>query len=125
MWLVSSRRQGMLTQGPASDPKCGLNITSFLTLPHRLHFPICAKDIMVTVLLLQVMRKWEGWKVVHLLGFVGKGGGDRGWVLCFFYVLFCFCAVVGVLSWLLHDSLLCLFHCSFSASFSLVPSVRR
>ena len=24
----------MLTQGPAPDPKCELNITSFLTLPH-------------------------------------------------------------------------------------------
>ena len=38
-----------------SDPKCELNITSFLTLPHPLHCPICAKDIMVIVLLLQVM----------------------------------------------------------------------
>ena len=42
----------MLTQGPTSGPKCELNITSFLTLPHPLHCPICAKDIMVTVLLL-------------------------------------------------------------------------
>ena len=66
MWLVSSRRQGMLTQGPAADPKFQLNITSFLTLPHPLHCPICAKDIMVTVLLLQVMGGWEGWGVVHL-----------------------------------------------------------
>ena len=48
----------MLTQGPAPDPKCELNITSFLTLPDPLHYPICAKDIMVTVLLLQV--KWGG-----------------------------------------------------------------
>ena len=24
----------MLTQGPAPDPKCKLNISSFLTLPH-------------------------------------------------------------------------------------------
>ena len=56
----------MLTQGPAPDPKCELNITSFLTLLHPLHCPICAKDNMVTVLLLQVMGRWEGWGVVHL-----------------------------------------------------------
>ena len=61
MWLVSCRRQGMLTQGPAPDPKCELNITSFLTLPHPLHYPICAKDIKATVLLLQVVGRWEGW----------------------------------------------------------------
>ena len=56
----------MLTQEPVPDPKCELNITSFLTLPHPLHCLICAKDIMVTVLLLQVMGGWEGWGVVHL-----------------------------------------------------------
>ena len=55
----------MLTQGPAPDPKSELNITSFFTLSHPLHCPICAKDIMVTVLLL------------------------------FFYFLFCFFAVIN------------------------------
>ena len=57
----------MLTQGPAPDPKCELNITSFLRLPHPLYCPICAKDIMVTVYLLQVMVGWKGWGVVHFL----------------------------------------------------------
>ena len=56
----------MLTQALGADPKCELNITSFLTFPHPLHCPICAKDIMVIVLLLQVMGGWEGWGVVHL-----------------------------------------------------------
>ena len=56
----------MLTQGPTPDPKCELNISSFLTLPHPLHCPICSKVIMVTLLLLQVMGGWEGWRVVHL-----------------------------------------------------------
>ena len=56
----------MLTQGPAPDPKCELNLTSFFTLPHPLRCPICAKDIMVTELLLQVMWGWEGWEMVHL-----------------------------------------------------------
>ena len=47
--------QEMLTRGPAPDPKYEFNITSFLTLSHPLHCPIGAKDILVTVLLLQVM----------------------------------------------------------------------
>ena len=56
----------MLTQGPTPDPKCELNIASFLRLAHPLRYPICAKDTMVIVLLLQVMGGWEGWEVVHL-----------------------------------------------------------
>ena len=56
----------MLTHGPAPDPKCELDVASFLTLPHLLHCLICAKDIMVTILLLQVMGGWEDWRVVHL-----------------------------------------------------------
>ena len=56
----------MLTQGPAPDPKDELNITSFLTLPHLLYCPICARDVMIIVLLLEVMWGWEGWGVVHL-----------------------------------------------------------
>ena len=45
----------MLTQGPAPDPKYELNIRLFLTLPHPLHCFICAKDIMIIILLLHVM----------------------------------------------------------------------
>ena len=45
----------MLTQGPTPDSKCELNIILFLTPPQSLHCPICAKGIMVTVMLLQVM----------------------------------------------------------------------
>ena len=45
----------MLTQGPTPDSKCELNITLFLTPPQSLYCPICAKGIMVTVTLLQVM----------------------------------------------------------------------
>ena len=39
----------MLTQGPAPDPKCKLNISSFLTLPHPSDCLICANDIMTIV----------------------------------------------------------------------------
>ena len=55
MWLMSCRRQGMLTQGPTTDLKCKFNISSFLTLPHPLDCLICAKDRMVIVRLLQQM----------------------------------------------------------------------
>ena len=80
----------MLTQGPTPDPKCQLNITSFPTLPHPLHCAICAKDIMVTVLLLQVMREWEGWGVVHLCEGLGWGTGV-GIIFFLFVVLFLCC----------------------------------
>ena len=54
----ASRRQEMLTQGSAPDPKCKLNI-SFLTLQHLLDCLIYVKDIMVIVLLLQMIEEWE------------------------------------------------------------------
>ena len=75
----------MLTQGPAPDPKCELNIT-FLTLPHPLHCPICAKDIMVTVLLFQViggMGMLGGGSFMSGFGWRGQGVG-----IIFFYFLF-------------------------------------
>ena len=40
MWLVSCRRQEMLTQGLTPDRKCELNKTSFLTVPHPVYCPI-------------------------------------------------------------------------------------
>ena len=54
----------MLTQGPAPDPKCKLNISSFLTLPHLLDCLICTRNSVSIVLLLR-MR-------------VGGGGGEGG-----------------------------------------------
>ena len=55
MWLLSSRRQGMLTQGSAPDPKCKLIISSFLTLLHLLDYLICTRNAMPIALLLQMM----------------------------------------------------------------------
>ena len=52
MSLVSYRRQGILTQGPAPDPKCKLNISSFITLPHLLDSLISTMNSMSIVLLL-------------------------------------------------------------------------
>ena len=66
MWLVSSRTQGMLTQGPAPDPKRKLNISSFLTLPHLSDCLVCTRNSMRIVLLLQIVGGWDRWGVVHL-----------------------------------------------------------
>ena len=118
-----SRRQGMLNQGHAPDSKCELNITSSLTLSHPLHPPICAKDIMVNC----TVTSSDG-VIVRLGGgsfMLGFWWGTRGWVSYFFYFLFCFCAVLIILSWLIHDSLLCLFHSSFLNSLFLVSLIRR
>ena len=48
----------MLTQGHAPDPKCKLNISSFLTLPHVLDCLICSRNSVSIVLLLSMM--WDG-----------------------------------------------------------------
>ena len=53
----------MLTERPAADPKCKLNISSFLTLPRPSVCLICANDIMIIVLFLEIME--------------GGGGGGR------------------------------------------------
>ena len=42
----------MLSQGPAPAPKCKLNISSFLTLPHLLDCLICIRNSVSIVLLL-------------------------------------------------------------------------
>ena len=72
----------MLTQGPAPDPKCKLNISSFLTLPHPSDCLICANDIMMIVLLLEIMRGCEGWGVVWV-------GGQMVGIIFFFVLFFC------------------------------------
>ena len=56
----------MLTQGPASDPKCMLIISSFFTLPHLLDCLICTRSAMCIVLLLQMMGGQDRWEVVVL-----------------------------------------------------------
>ena len=81
----------MLTQGPAPDiQKFELNIT-FHALSHPLHCPICATDIMIIVLLLQVMVGQEGWEVIHLCYSLG-GVTVGGYHIFFTFFLFCIVA---------------------------------
>ena len=58
------------------DPKCKLNI--FLTPTYPLDCLICAKDIMIIVLLLQIMGGLEGWGDGSFM--LGFRLGDRWWV---------------------------------------------
>ena len=56
----------MLTQGPASGPKCKLIMSSFFTFPHLLDCLICTRNAMSIVLLLQMMGGWDRSGVVDL-----------------------------------------------------------
>ena len=46
----------MLTEGLGQYPRCNWNISLFLKLSHPLDCLVCAKDIMIIVLLLQMME---------------------------------------------------------------------
>ena len=57
----------MLTQGPAPDPKCKLNILLLLILPHLLDCLICTRNSMsIALLLLQMMVGQDRQRVVYL-----------------------------------------------------------
>ena len=91
MWLVSCRRQGMLTQGPAPDPKCKLNISSFLTLPLLLDCLICTRNSVSIVLLLWMMWGCYRWGLIDYYQGVGVGTGGGCCLTAFFqFVLLSF-----------------------------------
>ena len=129
MWLVSCRRQGMLTQGPAPDLKCKLNISSFLTLPNLLDCLICTRNCVSIVLLLWMVWGWDrqgdgGW-LIHIELQVA----DRGWVLShsfFLLVLFSFVlsCLVSFFIWVNHDGCCVCFFVYYLFSLSPVPLTR-
>ena len=92
MWLVSCRRQGMLTQGPAPDPKCKLIISSFLTLPHLLDCLNFTRNAMSIVLSLQILGGWNRW---GWLIYIRVWVGGSGWVPSYSFFS---CAFVFVFS---------------------------
>ena len=109
MWLVSCRRQGMLTQGPAPDPKCKLNISSFLTLPYLLDCLICTRNAMSTVLLLQLIGDGlgGGW-LLYIRVWVWEQGLVSSYSF-FVFSVFAFCSLtfsVLLFRWLEHDGCL-------------------
>ena len=84
----------MLTQGSAPDPKCKLNISSFITLPHSLVCLICTWNSASIVLLLRKMWEWHRWRggggggVVDSYQSVGGGTGGRYYLVFFFISAF-------------------------------------
>ena len=78
MWLVSCRKQGMLTQGPTPNPMCKLNVSSFLTLPHLLDCFSCTRNSVFIVLFLGIMWGWDRWRggawLIHIRVWVGEPG---------------------------------------------------
>ena len=116
------RRQGTLTQGPAQGPKCKLNISSFLTLPHWLDCPICTRN---TVSILFLFYKWwgdgtgSGW-LIHMTVWVGWQGLG---IISFFTCTFVFWCLIYCLffNWVEHDSYCVCFFVYYLFSLSLVP----
>ena len=115
----------MLTQGSVQDPKCKLNISSFLTLPYPFEWVTYAKDIMIIVLLLHMMGEWEGWGGGE--GFIyvrvwlrgqGVGGYDR------FSNFSVFLLLLIVLAWVVHDSCCVCFIVSYLLSLCMIPLIR-
>ena len=85
----------MLTQWPAPDPKCKLNISSFLTVPCPFDCIISAWDIMIIALLLHIMGDGKvGGRFSYARVWV-SGIGVGSIVFLFFVLLFCFCAFVN------------------------------
>ena len=124
MWLVSCRRQGMLTQGPTPDPKCKLNISSFLTLPHLLDCLICTKNSVSIVLLLWMRWRWDRWRLVDSYQ-QGVGIISWGFFLIFIYA-FVFLSLMCCLffQWVDHDSSCVSFFVYYLFSLSPVPLSR-
>ena len=56
----------MLTEGPAPDPKCKLNIAPFLMLPQLSDCVICTRNSVSIVFLLEMMEGWDRWGEVDL-----------------------------------------------------------
>ena len=112
MWLVSCRRQGMLTKGPTPDPKCKVNISSFLTFPHLLDFHIYCliytRNSVPIVLLLWRMAGWHRFEVLDSYQGVGVRR-EAGYylIVCFFLLVllpFDLSCPVSFFKWVEHDS---------------------
>ena len=97
-----------LPQGPAPDPKCKLNISWFLTLPHLLNCLICTTNSVSIVLLLWMMGVWHmlggGWFISGC--YWGTAGVYYLIVSFFFYLCFCilFSCPVSFFKWVENDS---------------------
>ena len=105
----------LTTEVPAPDPKCKLNILSFLSLPYLSDCFICNKETLIIVLLLQIMGNWKigGW-FIHVRVYMGR----QRVCTIFLELLFCFCVVINC-SWRIkHDSCWLFLYFCFAFFFS-------
>ena len=129
MWLVSCRRQGILTQGPAPDHKCKLNISSLLTLPHLLDCLIYTRNSVSIVLLLWMMGGWDRWGwLIHIRVWVGGQGVVIYYLLVLFFFLFALLSF-GLscplfFRWVEHESCCVCFFVYYLFYFSPIPLTR-
>ena len=87
--FIPLNEAGILTQQPAPEPKCQLNISSFLTLQLLLDCLICTLNSVSIVLLLWMMGAWGRQSMVDSHKDVGGGtGGGYYLIVCFFYLCF-------------------------------------
>ena len=126
MLLVSCRSQGMLTQGPAPDPKCKLEISSFLTLTLLLDCLICTRNFRPVVLLLWMMGGWDRWRVVD--SYQGESGATGGgyYLIVFFFIcafVFWFLMCCFFFKWIQDDSCCVCFFVCYLFSLSPVPLI--
>ena len=129
MWLVSCKRQGMLTNGLAPDPKCKLITSSFLhfTFIRLSHlYQECHVYCIVVISNGGIIMVEGGSSILEC------GCGDRGWVssysFCLFSCAFVFCCLmfsVPLFRWLEHDGFCVCFFVLFCFCFlSLVLLTR-
>ena len=77
------------------DPKCKLNISSFLTVPHLLDCLVCTRNSVSILFLLWMMGGGGrgGWDRLGVIdSYLGVGGGavgERYPIVCFFNLCFC------------------------------------
>ena len=132
MWLVSSRRQGMLTQEPAPDPKCKLIISSPLTLSHLLYCFICIRNAMSILFLLQTNGGWDTWGgggvevlvLIYIRVWVGERGGEYHLIVFVFSCAFLSCSLtfsVLLFRWVEHGGSCVCFFVFFFISFVSGP----
>ena len=127
MWLVSCRRQGLLTQGPVPDLNCKLNISSFLTLSHLLDCLICTTNSVSLALLLWMMGDGIGGGGWSISGCGWDTGGGYYLMVCFFLFMllsFVLSCPVSFFKWVEHDSYCVCFFVYYLFSLSPVPLTR-
>ena len=98
--VLQEAGQRILTQGPAPDPGCKSNISSFLTFPLLLQWFICTRNSMLIVVIINDGgwdRWWSGWLISGVIG----GTGDEYYlIVCFFYLRFSLVLSCHVFFWL-------------------------